>query len=304
MMSKRVGRLRRLPEIEVLFPKTLSEALSFLKKYSGAAKAIAGGTDLIPKMKRRELAPKYLIDLKGVADLNFINYDAENGLRIGSLTTLNEIRDSSAVKEHCPILVETVSQMASVQVRNMATMAGNLCNAVPSADTAPPLIALRARLKLLGPEGERTVLVEDFFKGPGETALEPLELLTEIQIPPARPGEAGTYLKHTLRAEMDLALVGVAAYLARNSKKDICEEIRIAMGAVAPIPVRAKKAEEALRGKPLSDTLIETAGSLASEESSPIDDIRSSAEYRRGMVRVLTKKAIKQSWEKAKAASG
>ncbi len=303
-MSKRVGRLRRLPEIEVLFPKTLSEALSFLKKYSGAAKAIAGGTDLIPKMKRRELAPKYLIDLKGVADLNFINYDAENGLRIGSLTTLNEIRDSSAVKEHCPILVETVSQMASVQVRNMATMAGNLCNAVPSADTAPPLIALRARLKLLGPEGERTVLVEDFFKGPGETALEPLELLTEIQIPPARPGEAGTYLKHTLRAEMDLALVGVAAYLARNSKKDICEEIRIAMGAVAPIPVRAKKAEEALRGKPLSDTLIETAGSLASEESSPIDDIRSSAEYRRGMVRVLTKKAIKQSWERAKAASG
>ena len=303
-MSKRVGRLRRLPEIEVLVPKTLSEALSFLKKYSGAAKAIAGGTDLIPKMKRRELAPKYLIDLKGVADLNFINYDAENGLRIGSLTTLNEIRDSSAVKEHCPILVETVSQMASVQVRNMATMAGNLCNAVPSADTAPPLIALRARLKLLGPEGERTVLVEDFFKGPGETALELLELLTEIQIPPARPGEAGTYLKHTLRAEMDLALVGVAAYLARNSKKDICEKIRIAMGAVAPIPVRAKKAEETLRGKPLSDTLIETAGSLASEESSPIDDIRSSAEYRRGMVRVLTKKAIKQSWERAKAASG
>jgi CO/xanthine dehydrogenase FAD-binding subunit len=304
MMSKRLGRLRRLPEMEVLFPKTLGEALSFLKKYSGAAKAIAGGTDLIPKMKRREIVPKYLIDLKGVADLNFINYEVENGLRIGSLTTLNEIRDSSAIKEHCPILVETVSQMASVQVRNMATMAGNLCNAVPSADTAPPLIALGATLKLSGPEGERTVLVEEFFNGPGETALEPLELLAEIQIPPARPGEAGTYLKHTLRAEMDLALVGVAAYLALNSKKDICEEIRIAMGAVAPTPVRAKKAEEALRGKPISDTLIETAGSLASEESSPIDDIRGSAEYRKEMVRVLTKRAIKQSWERAKASSG
>lgn len=303
-MSKRIGRLRRLPEIEVLFPKTLNEALSLMKTYSGAAKAIAGGTDLMPKMKRREVAPKYLIDLKGVADLNFISNDAKNGLRIGPLTTLNEIRESSVVKEHCPILVETVSQMASVQVRNMATMAGNLCNAVPSADTAPPLIALQARLKLLGPEGERTVLVEDFFKGPGETAMDPLDLLTEIQIPSARPGEAGTYLKHTLRAEMDLALVGVAAYLARNSKKDICEEIRIAMGAVAPIPVRAKKAEEALRGKSLSDTLIETAGSLASEESSPIDDIRSSAEYRREMVRVLTKRAIKQSWERAKEASG
>jgi CO/xanthine dehydrogenase FAD-binding subunit len=303
-MGKTLGRLRRLPEIEVLFPETLSEAISFLKKYNGTAKAIAGGTDLVPKMKRRELTPKYLIDLKGIAALNIVSYDNENGLRIGAMTTLSEVRESSIVRENCPILVETVSQMASVQVRNVATIAGNLCNAVPSADTAPPLIVLKAGLKLAGPEGERTVLVEDFFKGPGETLLDPLELVSEVQIPPARPGESGTYLKHTLRAEMDLAIVGIAAYLALNSKKDVCEDIRIAMGAVAPIPMRAKKAEEILRGKPLGEDLIENAARMVTEESRPIDDIRSSAEYRKEMVRVLTKRAIEQSWERVRGASG
>jgi carbon-monoxide dehydrogenase medium subunit len=255
-------------------------------------------------MKRREHTPKYLVDLKGIADLNFIDYDPETGLRIGATATLNEVRESSIVNERCPVLVETVSQMASVQVRNAATISGNLCNAVPSADTAPPLIVLGASLKLVGPEGERTVSVEDFFRGPGETVLDPLMLVTEIQIPPACPGYAGTYIKHTLRGEMDLAIVGVAAYLTLNSKKDICEDIRIAMGAVAPVPMRAKKAEEVLKGKRLSDDLIESAARIASEESRPIDDIRSSAEYRKEMVSLLTRKSIKQSLNRAKAASG
>jgi len=258
-MGEMLGRLRRLPEIKCLFPKTLSEALLFLKKHNGAAKLIAGGTDLLPKMKRRELTPTYVIDLKGIADLNFIDYDTKKGLRVGATTTLSEVGESPVVREHYPILMETVSQMASIQIRNIATMGGNLCNAVPSADTAPPLIALGARLKLVGPKGERTVLVEDFFAGPDETVLEPLELLTEVQIPPPRPGEAGTYLKHTIRAEMDLAVVGVAAYLALDPKNHICKEVRIALGAVGPTPIRAKKAEESLHGKPLSDELIEDA---------------------------------------------
>jgi len=295
-MGKILGRLRRLPQIEVLFPKTIREALSFSNKHNGAAQFIAGGTDLLPKMKRRELIPTYLIDLKGISDLNYINYDSEKGLRVGAMTTLSEVGESSIIAENYPILVKTVSLMASIQVRNIGTIAGNLCSAVPSADTAPPLIVLGAQLKLVGPKKERTVLVEDFFKGPGETVLDPLELVTEIQVPPPRPGEAGTYIKHTLRAEMDLAMVGIAAYLALDSK-NVCKDIKIAMGAVAPIPMRAKKAEDALRGKALDDDLIENAARIASDESRPIDDIRSSAEYRREMVRVLTKKAIKQSLE-------
>jgi carbon-monoxide dehydrogenase medium subunit len=297
-MGKTLGRLRRLPEIECLFPKTLSEALSFLKKHNGAAKVKAGGTDLLPKMKRRELGPKYLIDLKEIDDLHFIKYDKEKGLRIGAATTLSEILESSVVSKRYPILTEAVSQMASIQIRNIGTIGGNLCNAVPSADTAPPLIALEARLKLVGPKKVRTVLVEDFFKGPGETVLDPVELVAEVQIPPARSGEFGTYLKHTIRAEMDLAVVGVAANLSLDSKKHICKDAKIVLGAVAPVPMRAKKAEAVLRGKPLDDDLIESAAKIASEESKPIDDIRSSAEYRREMVKVLTKRAIKQSLER------
>ncbi len=296
-MGKTLGRLRRLPEIECFFPKTLSEAFSLLKKHNGAVRAIAGGTDLLPKMKRREVAPKYLIDLKGIRDLNFIKYDKEKGLRIGAATTLSEILESSAVSKCYPVLTEAVSQMASTQIRNVATIGGNLCNAVPSADTAPSLIALGGQLKLVGPKKVRMVPVEEFFKGPDKTVLGPGELVAEVQIPPSSGG-FGTYLKHTLRAKMDLAIVGVAAYLTLDSKKQICKDVKIVLGAVAPIPMRAKKAEEALRGKTLDENLIENAARIASEESRPIDDIRSSAEYRREMVRILTKKALKRSLER------
>jgi len=297
-MGKTLGRLRRLPEVGCFFPKTTREAVSLLKKYNGKAKVFAGGTDLLPKMKRRELVPKYLISLSGITDLKFIKYEKEKGLRIGAGTTLNEILESSLVQKRYPILVETISQMASTQVRNVGTISGNLCNAVPSADTAPTLIVLGARLKLVGPKKQRMVLVEDFFKGPDRTVLDRTELVSEIQIPPTLSGARGTYLKHTLRREMDLALVGVASYFIPNSKKEICKEIKIALGAVAPVPMRAKKAEAVLMGKPLTNELIEQAAQIASEEAKPIDDIRGSAEYRKEMVRVLTQRTLQQSLKK------
>jgi len=297
-MGKTLGRLRRLPEIECLGPKTIGETLSLLKKHDGKARVFAGGTDLLPKMKRRELAPQYLIDLNGITGLKFIKYEKEKGLRIGAATTLNEISESSIVKKRCPILVEAVSQMASTQIRNIASIGGNLCNAVPSADSAPPLMALGAKLKLVSPKKVRTILVEDFFKSPDKTVLSPGELVTEVLIPPARSGEFWAYLKHTLRSEMDLAIVGVAAYLAIDSKRHICKDIKIVLGAVAPVPMRARKAEAVLRGETLSDELIENAAQIASEESKPIDDIRSTAKYRREMVKVFTRRAIRQSLER------
>ena len=297
-MAKTLGRLRRLPEIEYFFPKTLKEVLSLLKKYNRQARVFAGGTDLLPKMKRREVVPKYLIDLSGIPNLKFIKYEKDKGLRIGAATTLSEILESSLVKRRYPILTEAISQMASTQIRNIGTIAGNLCNAVPSADSAPPLIVLKGQLKIVGRGKGRTVSVEDFFKGPDRTVLDSNELVSEIQMPPPIAGARGTYLKHTLRREMDLAIVGVAVCLVPDSKKEICKEIKIALGAVAPIPMRAKKAEEVLRGKQLNDDLIESAAKMASEESKPIDDIRGSAEYRMEIVRSLTKRAIKQSLEK------
>jgi carbon-monoxide dehydrogenase medium subunit len=297
-MDKTWGRLRRLPEMECFFPKRLQEVLSLLRKYNGKARVFGGGTDLLPKMKRREVVPQYLIALNGIRDLNFIKYEKGKGLRIGAATTLSEILESSIIQKHYPILTETIAQMASIQVRNVGTIAGNLCNAVPSADTAPPLIVLGAQLKLVGIQKQRTVPVEGFFKGPDRTILSPMEIVSEIQVSPPTTKGRGAYVKHTLRREMDLAIAGVAAYLVPDSKNNICKDIKIAMGAVAPIPIRAKKAEAILRGKLISDDLIESAAMIASEESKPIDDIRSSAEYRKEMVKVLTKQAIKQSLEK------
>jgi carbon-monoxide dehydrogenase medium subunit len=248
-MKKIIGRLRRLPEIECLFPKTIGGVLSLLKKYDGKAKVVAGGTDLLPKMKHRERTPKYLIDLNGIRALNFIKYGKKKGLRIGAATTLNEILECSAVGQYYPILIDAVSQMASSQIRNMATIGGNLCNGAPSADTAPALIALGAQLKLVSLRGERTILVEDFFKGPEKTILNRFELVTEIQIPPFCLREFGSYIKHTARRAMDLANVGIAVWCALDTKKDICKDIKISMGAVAPTPMRARKAEAILIGK-------------------------------------------------------
>jgi len=294
-MGRTLGRLRRLPEIECLFPETLGEAISLLEKYNGEARTIAGGTDLLSKLKRREVVPKYLIDLIGITGLHFINYSAESGLKIGATATLSEVEESPFAIENYPILVEAISQMGSVQVRNIGTVVGNLCNAVPSADTAPPLIALKARLKIVGPEGERDVMVEDFFKGPEKTVLGPYELVTEVCIPPARQGEGGTYIKHTPRGAMDLAWVGIAVNLVLNTEKRICKDVGIGMGAVAPIPTRAKKAEKVLMGEILTNDLVEKAGLIASDESSP----RSFPEYKKEMVKVLTKRAINKALDEA-----
>jgi carbon-monoxide dehydrogenase medium subunit len=254
-------------------------------------------------MKRRDIAPRYLINLKGIAALDFITKNKTNGesggISIGAVTSLDDILDSPLVRTLYPVLTDAVSVLGTPQIRNTASMVGNLCNALPSADSAPPLIVLRAKLKIIGPEKERTVLVEDFFRGPRETVLGPCELVTEIIIPSPPPAGSGVYLKHMLRAEGDLAIAGVSVYLTLDSKKEICLDAGIALGAVAPTPMRAVKAEDALKGKPLDSHLIETAASIASEEAKPIDDIRSSAEYRREMVRALTKRAIQQSLKRA-----
>lgn len=183
--------------------------------------------------------------------------------------------------------------MAAPQVRNRGTVAGNICNAVPSADSAPPLLALEARLTLMSHKGERIMKIEDFFTGPNETVLTGEELLAEIRIPPLPPNSRGAYLKLTPRRSMDLATVGVAAVVIRED--GLCKDIRIALGAVAPTPIRAKRAEEIIRGQRFSDKLIEKTAQTAAEESRTIDDHRASADYRREMVQVLVSRAINQA---------
>jgi len=285
---------RRLPRFEYMQPNSIDEALSLLAQHKGKARPIAGGTDLVPKMKRREIeAPKYLIDLKGIPDLDYIKYDDKKGLSIGALTTIHAIETSPVIQQRFSILAQAASTMAAPQVRNRGTVAGNICNAVPSADSAPALLTLEARLKLIGQKGERILNIEDFFTGPNETALTGLELLEEIQIPPLPSNSRGIYLKLTPRRSMDLAVVGVAAVVI--TEDGLCRDIRIALGAVAPTPIRAKRAEEIIRGQRFSDELIERTAQTAAEESRPIDDHRASAEYRRWMVEALVKESINRA---------
>ena len=285
---------RRLPKFDYLDPHTIHEALSLLSQYKGRAKVIAGGKDILPKLKRREIkAPEYIIDLKGIPDLDYIKYDEVDGLRLGALVTIHAVETSPIVRERFGVLFQAAESMASAQVRNRGTLAGNLCNAVHSADTAPALLTLEADLKLTSPKGERTVNVEDFFTGPNETVLTDEEILREIHVPNLPPHSKGRYLKLTPRRSMDLAVVGVAAVVV--AEDGICNDIRIALGAVAPTPIRARQAEDILRGQRLSDEVIERAARTAATECRPISDHRALAEYRCNMVEVLTKQAIRQA---------
>ncbi len=281
---------RRLPQFDYMVPKTLDEALKALNRYKESSKLLAGGTDLIPHVKKRKIkAPEYVIDLKGIQGLNKISYDAE-GLHIGPLVTINSIAQSAKVQQRYPILVQTALSMASPQVRNRGTFAGNICSAVPSADSAPPLLALSASVKIRGTRKERVIPIEQFFLGPRSSALKPNEILLEITVPKPSIGSQGIYLKLSPRHSMDLAVVGVAVVGAH--KNGICKDIKIALGAVAPTPIRALVAESVLQGKTITPELINEAAKKAATECNPIDDHRASKEYRRDMVYVLTKRAL------------
>lgn len=285
---------RRLPRFEYVQPKTIDEALSLLAKHKGEAKLIAGGTDFLPKMKRREIkAPKHVIDLKGLPDLDHIKYDEKDGLAIGALATIHAVEASPIIQQKFSVLAQAASSMASTQVRNRGTVAGNICNAVPSADSVPALLTLEARLTLISKEDERIVSIENFFTGPNETVLTDTELLAEIHIPPLPPNSRGVYLKLTPRRSMDLAIVGVAVVVVPED--GVCKDIRIALGAVAPTPIRAKRAEDTIRGQQFTEALIERSAKTAAEESCCIDDHRASAHYRMEMVKALVRRAINQA---------
>lgn len=284
---------------EFFEPATLKEAVTLLNKYGNKAKVLAGGTDLVPLMKDKMLRPEVVISLGRVPKLGYIKVDAKGGIKIGALTTIRAIELSSDLKKKCGILCQAANQMASVSIRNVATLGGNLCNASPSADMAPSLLALGASVKLVSSTGERSVLIEDFFTGAGSTVIKPNEILSEIEIPAPVAGTGGAYLKAVTRGGEELALVGVAVVLTMND--GTCADARIALGAVAPTPVRAPQTEKMLKGKKLDDALIKKAAQNVPDESSPIDDIRGSAEYRREMLKVFTRDAIKQAAQMAKA---
>ena len=277
-----------MKEFEYLKPDSIKEIISILSQFGEKAQILNGGTDLIVEMRDKIIQPEYLVDIKAIPQLDRIIYSKQDGLNIGAAITLNEISDSKVVQTHYPILAGACKTVGSYQVRNRATLVGNICNASPAADTAPPLLVLEAKVNIIGPTGEKIVPINQFFTGVKKNILKKGEIVISLTIPPIKDKWSGVYLKQGRKKEVDLATVGVAVVCIRY-------EVRIALGAVAPVPVRAFKTEELLKGKIIDEPLLEKAGESALTEVSPISDIRSSQEYREEIIKVLVRRAILQA---------
>jgi CO/xanthine dehydrogenase FAD-binding subunit len=273
---------------EYLKPTSLTRALELLSELGPKAKVMAGGTDLMIQWKRKQLSPEYIVSLRNVPELNVLNMDGE--LTIGSAVTHRTLELSDGVRESFPVISDAVSNLGSVQVRNSATIGGNICNAAPSADTAPPLLVLDSVVRIQSSASQREIAICDFFRGPGRTVLNPDEMVTRFTIPAPLPNTGMAYWKHTRRRAMDLPILGVAVLISLESDLRTCKKARIGLGVAAPTPKRSLDAEKFLEGKELDENVLAEAGNIASGEASPRTTIRGSEWYRRDMIRVLVKR--------------
>jgi len=280
-----------------LRPGSLREVLSMLADHKDECKIICGGQSLLIVMRQGLLVTDYLIDIKGLKELSYITFDEKEGFKIGATTTHRMVETSELIKQRCPVLVAVEKKLASIQVRNWGTIAGNLAHGDSSGDLAPTLIALDAKMKVASSMGSRTVPLEKFYTGLFETAMEKDELVVEVQIPPARPGTATAYEKFNL-IRNDQAIVGVAAAVTLE-KGGACKEARVVLSNAGITPIRAKSAEVVLIGEKLTDALLVKAGEAAASDADPVSDIHASEEYRRHLVKVLTKRMVRQAWDQA-----
>lgn len=271
-------------------PNTIEETLRLMRKFGARGKVLVGGTDLISGVRSGKIIlPENIIEIGHVKELNFID-NAADIVNVGATTKLSEIMSSPIIKSKVPILAEAISTMASSQIRNMGTIGGNLCNASPAADTAPPLLVLDAKIEVMDIKSKRLVPIDQFFTGPSKTAVGPNEIVTKIQIPTQLPTNRWDFVKLGRRKAFTLSIISIAglAKIIDNSFQDV----KIALGAVAPTPLRAKKAETFLKGKAASEDVIDEASQIVRDEINPISDVRASKEYRREMAYTLTKKML------------
>lgn len=277
-------------KIRYFSPETIEEAASLLEEYGDKAKLLAGGTDLLVMIKDKISIPKYLINLKKISGCSEIQYN-KSGLIIGALNNISAIKSSDCVKKNCFSLHEAAESFGTTQVRNMATIGGNICRSSPSADMVLPLLAHDASVKLVGVEGEREVLLENFFTGPGQNVLDK-EIVTEIKIIPQKEPYGDAFEK-IARSSEDLAKINCAVKITMNGRR--CDNIGIALGAVAAKPVRAKKAEKNIKGKEVDDGVIEKTAKKIREDIAPITDVRSNAWYRKEVSEILVKRLINRA---------
>ena len=287
----------RLSHFDFYEPATIDEVIGLLRSKGPDAQVMAGGTDLLNKIHVRALTPKTIIGLKRIEGLDKITFDERTGLTIGATALLADVARHPDILEHYPDVARAARGTANVQVRNMGTVVGNLCNASPSADNAPTLLAMNAQVHIRGAEGERKLPLDQFFIGPGVTALEPHEIVTAVHVP-VPPSNAGTaYLSLSARGKLDCTAVGAGVMVIANGP--VCEDMRLFIAACAPTPLRARKTEDLVRGRELTEELLEKAGVQACEESRPITDLRATADYRTKIIAVLIRRAVKEAHRKA-----
>jgi carbon-monoxide dehydrogenase medium subunit len=286
-----------MPRPDIVQPRTLGEAAQVLSR--PGAFALAGATDLIPAMRKGQIRPRFLVNLKQLPDVSGIR-QTRGGLRIGALTPIADILDSDIIAKDAVLLAEVARDFGSPQIRSLATVGGNLCNAAPSADFALPLLVLSARVRMRGPQGTRSLELSDFFRGVNKTALRHGEVLVAIFVPRSRAHFGAAHVKLGVRRAMDLAIAAAAAALSLSPDGRACAQVRIALGAVAPIAMRAPKAEALLEGRPIAAALIREAADTAAREAAPITDIRASADYRRQVIAPLVRRALTQALQRAR----
>lgn len=286
-----------LTKFDYYAPESIEDACRLLMERGGGAVVMAGGTDILLKKRRGLLKAEAVIDLQKIKGMNRISFEEGKGLTIGAMARLADVEIHPIIRDKYPAVADAARATANIQIRNMGTVAGNLCNAAPSAENAPVLIAMGAKVTLTGVREQRQIPLDDFFKGPGLTAIDEGEILTSINVPTPPAGSGASYKHISPRSKVDISAVGVGVMLAMNG--DICEDAKIALGAVAPIPMRAIKAENIIKGGRISSDLQKKAGLEASQECAPITDVRATAEYRREMVAVLTIRAIDEANSRA-----
>jgi carbon-monoxide dehydrogenase medium subunit len=274
-------------------PGTLEEAIDLLKQHGTRARVMAGGTDLMVKTRLGAISPEVVVSLKNIPGLEAIAVDPQGKLTIGAMALLADVAAHPEIRAAFPAVAAAAGDTANVQVRNMGTVVGNLCNASPSADNAPALLVMDAMVHIAGASGERTLPLGEFFKGPGMTALTADEIVTAVSVPPAPRNTGVFYLSFSGRGKLDCSTVGIGALMTLD--KDACRTARIAIGACAPTPIRAPEAETLLTGNTVDETCLRSASVKAAEATKPIDDLRASAAYRLKVVEVLTYRVLTEA---------
>ncbi len=293
-----------LPSFDYVRASTPDEVVRLLEQHGEDARLLMGGTDLFVRMRNGLIRPQIVVDVKHLPGMRDILYNEQAGLTVGAAVTMNQLARHPDVQAHYPLLAEAANSVASYQVRNRATLGGNLCNASPAADTAPAALVLDGRLVLYGPDGAREVTALDFFIGPGQTAMQAGELLKAVRFPPPPAGSAGKYLKLGRNKAGDLSIVGVAVFGFPDGATPSGYNFRIGLASVAPMPLRAMEAEEVLAANPPGEKTFAAAAEKAMEAATPIDDVRASAAYRKAMVRAFTLRALREVWERLNTQHG